>query len=184
MAMARGRGTGARGRASIRAPSRGCEPGAPDADRDHEQRRDEIQPGVEILGHDELGKSERDEAEREDADRVRHRHDQAQQQRVPGLPRVPTRYAATIAFPCPGVRACAAPQKSASRARGSRRGSARPRCQRGSRSPLEVAAGALSARPRTALATPRRLPPSERRAGRPSRRAGSSRPSGRRAAPG
>src|SRR5437588_218488 len=53
-------------------------------DPDHEQPRDEVQPGVELLGDDELRERERDEAEREDADRVRDGHDQAEVGGVPG----------------------------------------------------------------------------------------------------
>ena len=41
------------------------------ADADHEQRRDEVQPRVEVFGDDELGEGERHHAEPEDADRVR-----------------------------------------------------------------------------------------------------------------
>src|SRR5262245_42388129 len=56
------------------------------ADADHEQPGDEPDPGVELLGDDELRERERDEAEREDADRVRRGHDQAERGGVSWLP--------------------------------------------------------------------------------------------------
>ena len=61
-------------------PGSSHEHGGPDPD--HQQARDETDPGVELLGDDELRETERHESEREDADRVRHGHDQAEQSRV------------------------------------------------------------------------------------------------------
>ena len=58
----------------------------PEAHRDHEQGRGEVEPRVELLRDDELRERERDEPEREDADRVRHGHDQPEQSRVTGGP--------------------------------------------------------------------------------------------------
>ena len=41
-----------------------------DADRDHHQPGDEVEPRVQVLGNDELREQQRDRAEREDAGRV------------------------------------------------------------------------------------------------------------------
>ena len=54
------------------------------ADDDHEQARGQRQPGIERLGDDEAREQQGDEAEREDADRVRDRHDAAEQDGVDG----------------------------------------------------------------------------------------------------
>ena len=60
-----------------------------DADEHHEHRRDEVEPGIEILGDDELREPERHESEREDADRVRHGDDRTEKQRVARAPARP-----------------------------------------------------------------------------------------------
>ena len=80
-AVARRGGDGGGGAVPCRGASRARSTEAPIAD--DEQPRDEVQPRVEPVGHDELRERERHEAEGEDADRVRHRHDQPEQRRVP-----------------------------------------------------------------------------------------------------
>src|SRR5436305_2316520 len=54
-----------------------------DADRDDEQPRREVQPRVELIGHDELRQREGHEAERKDAGGVRRGDDQPEQRRMP-----------------------------------------------------------------------------------------------------
>ena len=66
---------------------------------DH-QPGDEREPRVEVLGQHVLRQRERHEPEREHADRVRDRDRRAEHERVrAAVPRVPIRYAATIALP-------------------------------------------------------------------------------------
>ena len=48
-------------------------------DQDDEETRDEVEPGIELLRHDEAREQERDRAEREDADRMRRGDDQAKE---------------------------------------------------------------------------------------------------------
>ena len=80
-------------------------------DRDDEQPGRQRQPRVELLGHDEAREQERHEPEREHAGGVRDGHRRSERDRVAGRPRVPTRYPATSAFPCPGVSARRAPER-------------------------------------------------------------------------
>ena len=75
------------------------------ADQDDEQARHQRQPRVQLLRNDERGQSERDEPEREHAGGMGDGDRAAEEDRVPRSPFVPTRYAATMAFPCPGVSA-------------------------------------------------------------------------------
>ena len=74
-------------------PARAAAPPAehPEADADDEEARSERQPGIELLGHDELGEQERHQAEPEHAGRVGDRHRRAENERVARAPRVPTR---------------------------------------------------------------------------------------------
>ena len=99
-------------RVRARVPQPRAEHAAPDG-HDHQPGR-QREPGVEILGQHVLRQRERHEPEREHADRV---GDRDRRRRAPrhdaALPRVPTRYAATIAFPWPGDSACSAPQPNA-----------------------------------------------------------------------
>ena len=67
----------------VRAPMGEPGPEHADPDRDHHQPGDEVEPGIEILGDDELRERERDHAEREHARRVRDRDDAAEPDRVP-----------------------------------------------------------------------------------------------------
>ena len=91
---ARGRGRACGGRARGRDRGRGRVAPRPrhsrtrqrrtlSADADDQERRDEVQPRVELVGDDELRQAERDEAEREDADRVRDGHGQPEADGVP-----------------------------------------------------------------------------------------------------
>jgi hypothetical protein len=60
-------------------------------DGDDEHARGERQPRIQALRDDEAGEQERDEPEDEDAGGVRRGDDQAEENGVSGLPRVPTR---------------------------------------------------------------------------------------------
>ena len=65
-----------------------------------------------------------------------------------GVPRVPTRYAATSAFPCPGVSACAAPQNAATRREtASTPSDSSPCSMRASKPPPSCAGACASPRP-------------------------------------
>ena len=67
----------------VRAPMGEPGPEHADPDRDHHQAGDEVEPGIEILGHDQLRERERHHSEREHARGVRHRDDAAEPDRVP-----------------------------------------------------------------------------------------------------
>jgi hypothetical protein len=62
-------------------PNPGAQHSQPDGD--DEQGRGEVQPGIQVGRHDELGQRERHDPEREDADRVRDGDDQPEEDRVP-----------------------------------------------------------------------------------------------------
>ena len=84
------------------------EPAEARQDRDHEPG-DHSEPRVELLGHDVSRGIQRHRAQQIDARRVSRCDDKAQQNSVRGVPRDPTRYAATMVLPWPGSRACKAP---------------------------------------------------------------------------
>ena len=72
---------------SASSPTRAAQP-LPEhrrSDGDDEQPRGERQPGVELVGDDELREQERDQSEGEDAGGVRRGHGRAEQERVPRL---------------------------------------------------------------------------------------------------
>ena len=69
-----------------------ADPGAEhgDPDRDDEHGGDEVQPRVDVLGHEELREAQRHEPEREHADRVGDRDDAPSRNASRTVPRVPT----------------------------------------------------------------------------------------------
>ena len=52
------------------------------ADQHDENARDEVEPGIQLIGDDESGEQQRDRAECQDADRMRRGNDQAEERCV------------------------------------------------------------------------------------------------------
>ena len=72
------------------------------ADEHHQEARDNREPRVQVLGHDELGKQERHGSEREDSRCARDRDDATEHERVAGPPAGPDEVAGHDRLAVPG----------------------------------------------------------------------------------